>query len=144
MTPQAPLGLIGPGTDSVCGNHLYVPVTGGDNVQLLATLSRIGTVPLANRVGSLSSEIAYKRNVLITQICLLMLQCAVLSIRSVAQVECESNDPRMNELEAPTNCLQYFTKSFGKFKRLNCFYFFFCQLKSVDQFNLRIYPLEFL
>jgi hypothetical protein len=97
VTPQAPLGLIGPGTDSVCGNHLYVPVTGGDNVQLLATLSRIGTVLLANRVGSLSSEI-----VLITQICLLMPQCAVLSIRSVAQVECESNDPRMNELEAPT------------------------------------------
>ena len=25
----------------------------------------------------------------------------------------------MNELEAPTNCLQYFTSTFGKFKSLN-------------------------
>jgi hypothetical protein len=88
--PQAPLGLIGQGTDSVCGqntgNHLYVPVTAGDNVQLLATLSGINAVPLATFAGPLSSDIAYKWNVLITQVCLWMPRCAVLSMTSVAQV----------------------------------------------------------
>ena len=45
--------------------------------------------------GNLSDDLrttlsAYKWNVLITQVCLLMPRCAVLNMASVAQVECES------------------------------------------------------
>jgi hypothetical protein len=58
MAPGASLGLIGAGTDSLCGentgNHLYIPVTKGDSVQMLATLSGIGAVPLATDIGKLS------------------------------------------------------------------------------------------
>jgi len=95
--PQAPLGILGSGADSLCGrntdNHFYIPVSQGDNVQFLFTLSGGKNVPLypsSQSNPSVNSDTDVLWNLMITQ------------------VESFSTDPIMKSFDAPIGCKQYF------------------------------------
>jgi len=94
---QAPLGILGPGADSLCGsntdNHFYIPVSQGDNVQFMFTLSGGKNVPLyptSQTNPSVNSDTDVMWNLMITQ------------------VESFSTDPIMKSFDAPIGCKQYF------------------------------------
>jgi hypothetical protein len=105
MAPGAPLGILGGRNNRICGlntdNHLYIPTSAGDSVQLITTLSGTVAVPLSRANLAYSSSTAYKWNIRVTQ------------------VECNSANFYFSELEAPTSCLQWFTESFGTVSSFN-------------------------
>jgi len=125
--PSTPNGILG-GTEQVgiCGlnngQHLYIPVEPRDTVQMQFTLSGTSVVPLA-RVSSMASRISYIWNMKITQ------------------VECDVDNEAMNDLEAPSGCLQYFRGNFGTISSFNLDAtsrmspgqdYYICIFKSVD------------
>eukprot|EP00092_Neocalanus_flemingeri_P023703 GFUD01025708.1.p1 GENE.GFUD01025708.1~~GFUD01025708.1.p1 ORF type:complete len:458 (-),score=54.71 GFUD01025708.1:63-1436(-) len=105
FAPSAPNGILG-GNEQVglCGlnkgQHLYIEVEPNDVVQMHFTLSGTSVIPNDMAV-SLASSVAYKWNLKITQ------------------VEFDSDNEAMKELEAPAGCLQYFKDNFGSLTSFN-------------------------
>jgi len=102
--PQVPLGILGSGARTLCGSntdsHLYIPVSQGEYVQMLFTLSGAAAVNLdVDKVTSSSTEVIWNLK--------------------ITQIECDSPDEAMSELEAPTGCKQYIRNSFGILKSFN-------------------------
>jgi len=102
--PQLPLGLLGPGARYLCGSntgtHIYIPVSEGDNVQFIFTLSGTALVPLSQvKLTSSSTEVLWNLK--------------------ITQIEADSPCPQMSAIEAPTGCKQYITKSYGSIKNFN-------------------------
>ena len=102
--PSFPNGILG-GTvqEGLCGfnkgQHLYIPVQPDDIVQMLLILSGTSAVSLrtmrSDREVYLASDMEYLWNLKVTQ------------------VECNSDNYDMAQLEATSGCLQYFTENFG-------------------------------
>jgi len=106
LAPSMPLGILGGKKGNpLCGlnkdQHLYIPVTAGDTVQIVTTLSGTSAIPISRTNIGLASDTEYKWNIRITQI------------------ECNSDHPYFSALEAPRGCTQWFTDAFGSFKSFN-------------------------
>jgi len=118
LAPSRPLGILGGRSNQgICGlntdQHLYIPASYGEQVQVLTTLSGTAAVPLGQASLSVASATEYRWNIKITQI-----PCEGMSMKKMKKGLARIPS-YFSDLEAPSGCLQYFRDSFGTLTSFN-------------------------
>jgi len=124
LAPGSPLGILGGRSNQgICGlnsgQHLYIPTSFGEQIQILTTLSGTKAVPLGDAALSYASATEYRWNIKITQI-----QCEGNTggdYKGKVSTKGKMDDipEYFRELRAPDGCLQYFMSSFNTISSWN-------------------------